>query len=944
MSSIRGSSGRLAARSLAVTVALLSALGPGPSFAVTFEADAPGVNGFTTVDKITWKDSKGLDREFFFAKVYPNALVPSIKGYVTRLTWQPDVASPRIIAEEDPSAINASNAQGWGTNVMHMHWSQYGGVNPVFGAGFSATTDKRDGFDFHQGPVFLGPHHLIFRVTHKQYTTLLKNGIDDRKWVSVTTDWFIADGLDSVVYAITIDASAGVQSDSSAFLNNTLAPYSLVSAASWKGTWDWAGSTDAPDGQSFGDLKRFVTNDMRNWTYGGTNTIPYVWQWVTPLSGRGDAEAAFVQTETYAQKQAGEGFGDGADRQGTHLPVYPDLNGSEYAFQMNFFDSYNSKRLTWGTKQGTLYGGSGSTPGYANYSLAMCIGKYTDHGAAQLIAETEAIHSGMISVQAIVGTLVHTGREGSGNATAHVYSPLGYDHVYRTWDVQAAANVARLRFGTGGATYKRPVIVVSAFTAAAAQVTLNGAPATVATSLDDAGDLLYVTLLTTLSGSNLVEITGTGAVCTPVCTADTCGSNGCGGTCPCASGSVCLANLTCCHPNANTCGPDGCGGTHGACPVCTPTCAPDTCGSNGCGGTCACTSGAVCLANLTCCHPNANPCGPDGCGGTHGTCPACGWDPGFGTSSSRLTTTRLEFSVTDATVATMLVEVSGTPARTVNLSTRRVLTGGYVRFTGVPASPVAAGTLVRIRATQSTTGGGRTALSAWFPYMQAAPVLDCSLACTPTCAANTCGNNGCGGTCACTAGSVCLANLTCCQPNANTCGPDGCGGTHGDCPVCTPTCAANTCGSNGCGGTCACASGSVCLANLTCCQPNANTCGPDGCGGTHGACPGTCTWDPGFSAEGCFTGEWWLEFSVHDTTVTTLVLEVASTPARTITLPTHFDIGGGFVKFTGGPGSPVMAGTLVRLRATRTAAAGGQTATSAWFAYLQAPIASCQAP
>lgn len=191
---------------LAVSAALAFSLGATPALAVTFEPAAPGVNGFTTVDKVTWKDSKGLTREFYFAREYPNALVPSIKGYVTRLTWQPDATSPRITADENPSGINASNAQGWGGNVMHMHWSQYGGTNPVFGSGFSATTQKRDGFDFSQQPLFQGPHHLVFRVAFKQYTTLLKTGVQ-RKWVKVTVDWFFADGLDSVVYAITLDAT-----------------------------------------------------------------------------------------------------------------------------------------------------------------------------------------------------------------------------------------------------------------------------------------------------------------------------------------------------------------------------------------------------------------------------------------------------------------------------------------------------------------------------------------------------------------------------------------------------------------------------------------------------------------------------------------------------------------------------------------------------------------
>ncbi|MCC6805844.1 MAG: hypothetical protein IT381_00355 [Deltaproteobacteria bacterium] len=315
---------------LAFTATLFAVTG---ASAVTYEPNVTGINNFTFVDRITWKDSKGLDRELFFAKDYPNSVVPKIAGYVTRLSWQPDAVTARIVAEEDPAAINTSATQGWGTNVMHMHFSQYGGVHPYFPneTGFSATTTKRDGFNFNQAPIFFGPHHMIFRVTYGQYTSLVKNGVDDRKSVNVTIDWFITDGLDHAIYAITIDATPGFASDPASFRNNTLAPYSFMAPASWKNTFDWAGGSDGPDGQSFGDMRTFITNNMANWTYGGTNTIPFVWQWVTPTSGRGNAEAAFIQTQTFAQHPAGEGFAQGNPAAGTHMPVYPDLQGQEYA-------------------------------------------------------------------------------------------------------------------------------------------------------------------------------------------------------------------------------------------------------------------------------------------------------------------------------------------------------------------------------------------------------------------------------------------------------------------------------------------------------------------------------------------------------------------------------------------------------------------------------------
>jgi hypothetical protein len=39
-------------------------------WAITFQADVAGVNGFNTVDKISWTDSRGLVREACFAKDY----------------------------------------------------------------------------------------------------------------------------------------------------------------------------------------------------------------------------------------------------------------------------------------------------------------------------------------------------------------------------------------------------------------------------------------------------------------------------------------------------------------------------------------------------------------------------------------------------------------------------------------------------------------------------------------------------------------------------------------------------------------------------------------------------------------------------------------------------------------------------------------------------------
>lgn len=221
---------------------------------------------------------------------------------------------------------------------------------------------------------------------------------------------------------------------------------------------------------------------------------------------------------------------------------------------------------------------------------------------------------------------------------------------------------------------------------------------------------------------------------------------------------------------------------------------------------------------------------------------ACAWDPVFGLEHCYQSDWWLEFSVQDATAISMVVEVSD-PAgvRVVPLSHRVPLSGGHVKFTGGPTGgPVPAGTLVRLRVAQSAEAGGNMARTAWFPYRMAAPIVECE-GCTPSCAPGTCGGDGCGGTCACPSGAVCMPDQTCCQPNSDPCGPDGCGGTHGACP-CDPSCDGKQCGDDGCGGTCGtCDAGTMC----------------DG-----GTCAGGCVapWSPFWQQTSA--GAWWVEYKV----------------------------------------------------------------------------------
>ena len=108
------------------------------------------------------------------------------------------------------------------------------------------------------------------------------------------------------------------------------------------------------------------------------------------------------------------------------------------------------------------------------------------------------------------------------------------------------------------------------------------------------------------------------AACAPSCPPHSCGPDGCGGTCACASGSVC-DNGSCQQP-------------------CTPNCGGKQCGSDSCGGSCGtCTGGKTCSSGNQCVAPTAAPpvatplpqctcngrsCGTNSCG--TGNCGTCG--------------------------------------------------------------------------------------------------------------------------------------------------------------------------------------------------------------------------------------------------------------------------------------------------------------------------------
>jgi hypothetical protein len=118
-----------------------------------------------------------------------------------------------------------------------------------------------------------------------------------------------------------------------------------------------------------------------------------------------------------------------------------------------------------------------------------------------------------IGFTAIDGTLPTSGVEGSATPKTKTYLPAGYNHVYRTWEITAAANnIARFIFNVQVGDYQSPVFVVNNYTSSSLPtvVAKNGTAMTAGSdyvaSLDVTGKKLWITLLGKVAGSNQIGI------------------------------------------------------------------------------------------------------------------------------------------------------------------------------------------------------------------------------------------------------------------------------------------------------------------------------------------------------------------------------------------------------------------------------------------------------
>jgi hypothetical protein len=446
------------------------------TFAATFEADVAGINGFTSVDKVTWNDSKGLVREAYFAKVYPSQA--TAKAYITRFVYH--TSGGETVTCNEPAVTN--DRSGLGTSLSYIgQWSS------------TYTSQKKAGSNFTQAVLFQGQSHLIYKTTLSMTTT---GGT-----YAITVHWCFYDGLDYFLYANTFQG--GSTNDFPA------GPFCL---------FDWDATGDVNNlisGCAWGTDKLFIIQNMdqtepKNSTYnfGATNLVPFAQEWLTNPS----REIGLVQTQLQA-RHAGGNYTSGWVKTGTNTLSGTTSAFYDYPYYLNSQEGWKGNDISW---QAPI----GSVNPTNNYTVVILLDEYSNHGVDTVLRETERI-TRLVTLTASTGTVATTGKAGVGVTTTATYYPAGYDQVYRAWRINAAGGTASVTLNASSGSVKNPVFVIGSVSGAISGVSLKGTALAQGTgyvaSFDQATSEAWVTVKGDLTGSNaLIFTTGTSIISSPL--------------------------------------------------------------------------------------------------------------------------------------------------------------------------------------------------------------------------------------------------------------------------------------------------------------------------------------------------------------------------------------------------------------------------------------------
>ena len=280
-----------------------------------------------------------------------------------------------------------------------------------------------------------------------------------------------------------------------------------------------------------------------DWDYSQLNPgAPYDYLWTSTT----DAEMGLAGTQITARQNAGgynnwqapiwrgktslnmgqlclndEGAGPPYDHK---LPCT-----SDWAYQLIQYsvasanETTNNKRLAWGADWGSLGNSSfTSSNGYevsgypkVSYSVYVILDPHSKNPTHNMARQAETVS--LTTLTANVGTVRTQGIAGIGRADLQPYSPIGFNPIYGTWEVEALNNQVDVSFSVPASaptSLDRPIIVVHNYTGVGslAQVFLDGVVLTANsdyfTSLWPGASELWITLNRQLTGTQNLQIIG----------------------------------------------------------------------------------------------------------------------------------------------------------------------------------------------------------------------------------------------------------------------------------------------------------------------------------------------------------------------------------------------------------------------------------------------------
>jgi hypothetical protein len=465
-------------------------------------------------------------------------------GMLDRYVYQLASAATRTVN------ATADGAGGFGYVVSHLPYVSNCAVTPATQFCHANVTIGNDSplglaFTGTYAVKFAGRHHAIheFKTTYPRFTGPHPTGAQFTRYdVPVTIQWVFINGRDHPLWSVTWDWSAVPASLPLAqqIEGDSRGPYGDLQFDGISGSGNVIGGVAWAV-----DQRRFITttapftlNSDWTWNTVGAAAIPYNMLWIH----NANAQMGAVQTGLLSTHDAGNG-GYGTSIQGqTSSTVTPcpsenhkmpcTWNWPYQSIENNFYNNVGAidgalttsgRRFAWGAKLGavgrdsyTNYAGGTATQGkYKSFSTFIVLGEHNPGASVNptmaQVREQESIlkSTAPIAMSASVGTVATSGPAGVGRTDTQIYTRAGYNPLYATWEVTAAANAATVNWTTQGTdAIKNPMLRVGGYTATSppSAISFNGAALVpdvdVLLSLDTANSTLWATLLRTVSGAN----------------------------------------------------------------------------------------------------------------------------------------------------------------------------------------------------------------------------------------------------------------------------------------------------------------------------------------------------------------------------------------------------------------------------------------------------------